>query len=365
VKLQELCSYLESVAPLAYQESYDNSGLLFGNPDTIIRGAIISLDCTEEVVDEAIKKGCNLVISHHPLVFKGLKRFTGSSYVDRTLIKAIKNDVAIYAIHTNLDNVTAGVNKALADKIGLHNLRILAPKSGILKKLVTLCPTQHADAVRTALFNAGAGQIGHYAQCSFNVAGEGTFTAQEGANPFVGSIGIPQTEAELRIEVLYPEHIEKTVLSALKEAHPYEEVAYFLQTLSNSHQEIGSGMIGELPEAQDALAVLQHIKSQLGVPVIRHTQLLEKKIKKIAICGGSGSFLLPNALAAGADMFVTADYKYHEFFDADKQVVIADVGHFESEQFTQMLLFETITKNFPNFALHLTEQVTNPIKYLI
>ena len=365
MKLQELCTYLESVAPLAYQESYDNSGLLFGNPETIIRGAVISLDCTEEVVDEAIKKGCNLVISHHPLVFKGLKRFTGSSYVDRTLIKAIKNDVAIYAIHTNLDNVTAGVNKALADKIGLHNLRILAPKSGILKKLVTLCPTQHADAVRTALFNAGAGQIGHYAQCSFNVAGEGTFTAQEGANPFVGSIGIPQTEAELRIEVLYPEHIEKTVLSALKEAHPYEEVAYFLQTLSNAHQEIGSGMIGELPDAQDALAVLQHIKSQLGVPVIRHTQLLEKKIKKIAICGGSGSFLLPNALAAGADMFVTADYKYHEFFDADKQVVIADVGHFESEQFTQMLLFETITKNFPNFALHLTEQVTNPIKYLI
>ncbi len=365
MKLQELCTYLESVAPLAYQESYDNSGLLFGNPETIIRGAVISLDCTEEVVDEAIKKGCNLVISHHPLVFKGLKRFTGSSYVDRTLIKAIKNDVAIYAIHTNLDNVTAGVNKALADKIGLHNLRILAPKSGILKKLVTLCPTQHADAVRTALFNAGAGQIGHYAQCSFNVAGEGTFTAQEGANPFVGSIGIPQTEAELRIEVLYPEHLEKTVLSALKEAHPYEEVAYFLQTLSNAHQEIGSGMIGELPDAQDALAVLQHIKSQLGVPVIRHTQLLEKKIKKIAICGGSGSFLLPNALAAGADMFVTADYKYHEFFDADKQVVIADVGHFESEQFTQMLLFETITKIFPNFALHLTEQVTNPIKYLI
>jgi dinuclear metal center YbgI/SA1388 family protein len=365
VKLQELCTYLESVAPLAYQESYDNSGLLFGNPNTIIRGAIISLDCTEEVIDEAIKKGCNLVISHHPLVFKGLKRFTGSSYVDRTLIKAIKNDVAIYAIHTNLDNVADGVNKALADKIGLRNVRILAPKSGILKKLVTLCPTQHAHAVRAALFNAGAGQIGHYAQCSFNVAGEGTFTAQDGANPFVGNIGIPQTEAELRIEVLYPEHLEKTVLSALKEAHPYEEVAYFLQTLSNSHQEIGSGMIGELPEAQDPLAVLHHIKSQLGVPVIRHTQLLEKKIKKIAICGGSGSFLLPNALAAGADMFVTADYKYHEFFDADKQVVIADVGHFESEQFTQMLLFETITKIFPNFALHLTEQVTNPIKYLI
>lgn len=365
MKLKELCTYLESVAPLAYQESYDNSGLLVGNPDTIIRGAVISLDCTEEVIDEAIKKGCNLIISHHPLVFKGLKRFTGSGYVDRTLIKAIKNDVALYAIHTNLDNVANGVNKALAEKIGLQNLRILAPKSGVLKKLVTLCPHQQADAVRAALFAAGAGQIGHYAQCSFNVAGEGTFTAQEGANPFVGNIGTPQKEAELRIEVLYPEHIEKTVLLALKATHPYEEVAYFLQTLSNSHQEIGSGMIGELPEAQDALAVLQHIKSQLGVPVIRHTQLVEKKIKKIAICGGSGSFLLPNALAAGADLFVTADYKYHEFFDADKQLIIADVGHFESEQFTQMLLFETITKNFPNFALHLTEQVTNPIKYLI
>ena len=365
MKLKELCTYLESVAPLAYQESYDNSGLLVGNPDTIISGAVISLDCTEDVIDEAIKKGCNLVISHHPLVFKGLKRFTGSGYVDRTLIKAIKNDVAIYAIHTNLDNVADGVNKALAEKIGLNNLQILAPKSGILKKLVTFCPTVHAEALRAALFAAGAGEIGHYAQCSFNVAGEGTFTAQEGANPFVGHIGIPQTEAEVRIEVIYPEHIEKTVLSALKAAHPYEEVAYFLQTISNAHQEIGSGMIGELPEAQEELSVLKYIQAQLGVPVIRHTQLLGKKIKKVAICGGSGSFLLPNALAAGADLFVTAAYKYHEFFDADKQLIIADVGHFESEQFTQMLLFETITKNFPNFALHLTEQVTNPIKYLI
>ncbi|MFM6953448.1 MAG: Nif3-like dinuclear metal center hexameric protein [Sphingobacteriaceae bacterium] len=365
MRLKELCSFLESFAPLAYQESYDNSGLLVGNPEMDIRGAIISLDCTEEVVDEAIRKGCNLVISHHPLVFKGLKRFTGSSYVDRTLIRAIKNDVALYAIHTNLDNVSEGVNKALAEKLGLRNVRILAPKSGILKKLVTLCPIEQASAVREALFAAGAGEIGHYAQCSFNVAGEGTFTAQDGANPFVGSIGVPQTESELRIEVLYPEPIEKTLLLALKQAHPYEEVAYFLQTLSNTHQEIGSGMVGELSEEQDALTVLQYIKSQLGVPVIRHTRLLSKKIKKVAICGGSGSFLLPNALAAGADLFVTADYKYHDFFDADKRLVIADVGHFESEQFTQTLLFETITKNFPNFALHLTEQVTNPVKYLI
>lgn len=365
MKLKELSTYLEELAPLAYQEAYDNSGLLVGHPDSTITGAIISLDCTEEVVEEAIQKGCNLVISHHPLVFKGLKRFTGTNYVDRTLIKAIKNDIAIYAIHTNLDHVFNGVNKALGEKLGLQNLQILAPKSGLLKKLSTYCPNEHVDSLKAALFAAGAGTIGNYAECSFSLLGEGTFTPQNGAQPVVGTIGKPELAAETKLELLYPKHLEGAVLLALKQAHPYEEVAYYLHELSNAHQEVGSGMIGDLTESTDEKTFLQFVKKQLGVPVIKHTKLLAKKIQKVAICGGSGSFLIPQAQAAGADLFITSDCKYHEFFDADNKMLLADVGHFESEQFTQTLLFETITKKFPNFALHLTEQVTNPIKYLI
>ncbi len=365
MKLKELISHLETLAPPAYQEAYDNSGLLFGDPEHTLTGAIISIDCTEEVVEEALQKGCNLIISHHPLIFKGIKRLSTSNYVERTLIKAIKSDIAIYAIHTNLDHVVHGVNKALGDKLGLQNLRILAPKSCLLKKLSTYCPTEHCDSLKNALFAAGAGQIGNYAECSFSLAGQGSFTPQKGAKPFVGTIGTRQVEAETKIEVMYPQHLERLVLQALKQNHPYEEVAYYLHELSNAHPEVGAGMIGELTEPQDEHTFLQLVKKQLGVPVIKHTHLLGKKVKKVAICGGSGSFLCAQAQAAGADLFITADYKYHEFFDADHKIVIADVGHFESEQFTQTLLFESITKKFPNFALHLTEQVTNPIKYLI
>ena len=365
MRLIEITNFLETLAPLAYQEDYDNSGLLVGHADQEITSAIISLDCTEAVLDEAIRKKANLIISHHPIVFKGLKQFNGKNYVERVVMKAIKHDIALYAIHTNYDNVLDGVNKALATKLGLQNLKILSPKSGILKKLVTYVPVAHAEGVRVAVFAAGAGHIGDYSECSFNQDGLGTFKANTAAKPFVGNIGEQHRESETRIEFLYPANAESNILKALFEAHPYEEVAYDLYSLGNTHPQVGSGMIGYLESEQNELDFLKLVKAKLGSAVIRHTALLGKKIKKVALCGGAGSFLLPRAIKSGADIFITADYKYHEFFDAEDQIVIADVGHYESEQFTQTLLFERIKEKFPNFALHLTEQNTNPVNYLI
>jgi hypothetical protein len=294
-----------------------------------------------------------------------MKRFNGKTYVERAVMKAIKNDVALYAIHTNFDNVLNGVNAKLCDVLGIRNCSILSPKPGILKKLVTYCPLANAEEVRTALFSAGAGHIGNYSECSFNSDGQGTFKAGEKTNAFVGEKGIRHQELETRIEVIYPAALEKQIVVALHLAHPYEEVAFEHYHLSNKNQDVGSGMIGSLGHDTDELEFLQHVKTKLNAKVIRHTALSDRKVKRVALCGGAGGFLLPQAISAGADVFITADYKYHEFFDADSKILIADVGHFESEQFTQLLLLELITEKFPNFALHLTEQSTNPINYLI
>ena len=365
MKLRELTFFLESLVPLALQEDYDNSGLIVGDPESELSGALISLDCTESVIDEAIACGFNLVISHHPIVFRGLKKFNGKSYVERVVMKAIKYDIALYAIHTNFDNVFEGVNRKICDKLGVISPMILKPKDGTLKKLVTFCPDADAEKVRQALFDAGAGWIGNYSECSYNNDGFGTFKAGEGADPFVGEIGKRHRESEIRIETIYPANIERKLISALFEAHPYEEVSYDLYPISNPHPQIGSGMIGNLESDQDELVFLNLIKEVLHAKVIRHTAIRGKKVRRVAVCGGSGSSLLGNAISAGADIFVTADFKYHEFFDAEGKVVIADVGHFESEQFTQDLLLELITEKFSNFALRLTTQNTNPINYLI
>lgn len=365
MKLAELTSYLESIAPLNYQEDYDNAGLIVGKPDMEIQQALVSLDCTEAVVDEAIATDCQVIISHHPIVFKGLKKFNGKTYVERVVEKAIKNDIALYAIHTNLDSVDTGVNARICETLGLQDLRILSPKGNLLKKLVTFVPTDHADKVRQALFNAGAGHIGNYSECSFNIDGAGTFKGNENTNPFVGEPGQGHIEKEVRIETIYPANLESKILMALFMEHPYEEVAYDLYPVTNQHPGVGSGMIGELSEAMDETAFLHHVKNKMQASVIRHTNLRGKNVKIVAVCGGSGSFLLKQAIAAGADVFVTADFKYHEFFDAEEKIVIADIGHFESERFTQNLLVEIIRKKFINFAVRLTEVNTNPIKYLI
>ncbi|CAM4193024.1 dinuclear metal center protein, YbgI/SA1388 family [Pedobacter westerhofensis] len=365
MRLALLIKHLEEYAPLNYQEDYDNSGLLTGDLNQEITGALVALDCVEEIVDEAIDKGCNLIITHHPIVFKGLKKLTGKNYVERVVLKAIKNNIALYAIHTNLDSVHNGVNGVICKRLGLKQPRILEPRSGLLKKLVTFCPTAQAGRVREALFAAGAGNIGGYSECSFNADGAGTFKAGPGTQPFAGEKGIQHQEAETRIETVFLIQNERKVLLALLENHPYEEVAYDIYPLENKLDSVGTGMIGWLEEEMEAAEFLALLKSRMNVTVIRHTRPTGKKIKKVAVCGGSGSFLLGHAIAAGADAFVTADFKYHEFFDADGKLVIADIGHFESEQFTSDLLIDIIREKFPNFAIRLTEHNTNPINYFI
>lgn len=365
MQLSDISNYLESIAPLAYQESYDNSGLLVGNPNMEIKKAIISLDCVEEVVDEAIREGANLVISHHPIVFSGLKKFNGNSYIERVIMKAIKHDIALYAIHTNLDNVKQGVNAKIAERLGLHNVQILAPKDGLLSKLQTYVPHDKVGEVRDALFAVGAGHIGNYSECSFNMEGYGTFKGNEYTNPYVGNKTERHIEPETKLELVFPSRLTSKILKALFTSHPYEEIAYDIISLENNHHEVGSGMIGELEKPISEHDFLNLLKSGLATKMVRHTQLLGKPIKKVAVCGGSGSFLLKNALSQQADAFVTADYKYHQFFDAEAKIVIADVGHFESEQFTMDLILEKIQKKFPTFAVCLTKCNTNPVFYSI
>ena len=364
MKLKELCKSLEQWAPLAYQESYDNSGLIVGDESQEISGVLVSLDCVENVVDEAISKGCNVIVSHHPIVFKGLKSFTGKNYVERTVIKAIKNDIALYAIHTNLDNVHTGVNKMLADKIGLINYKVLVPKKELIKQLITYVPKEKAEELREALFSVGAGSFGEYSDCSFSVSGMGTFKGSEKSNPVYGEKGIREEVEEERIEIIFPSYLESKLISTLKNNHPYEEVAYSVISIVNENQNVGSGMIGELSQAQNSLKFLQSLKIKLNAKGIRHTSLVEKNIKKVAICGGAGSFLLQAAIRSNADVFITGDFKYHEFFDAEEDIIIADVGHYESEQYTKDLIADFLSEKFPKFAVHLSEVNTNPINYL-
>jgi dinuclear metal center YbgI/SA1388 family protein len=365
MRLAILIKHLEAFAPLNYQEDYDNSGLLIGHPDQDIHGALVALDCTEAIVDEAIAQNCNLIITHHPIVFKGLKKLTGKNYVERVVLKAIRHNIALYAIHTNLDHVKYGVNGVISQRLGLKNIKILSPKGSLLKKLVTFCPTAQASVLRSALFEAGAGRISDYSECSFNTEGTGTFKGGEDTNAFVGEKDVQHHEPEIRIETVFLAQDERKVLLALFENHPYEEVAYDIYALENRLETVGAGMIGWLEEEMDGRDFLNLVKDRMDAVVIRHTKLLPKSIKKVAVCGGSGSFLLKDAIAAGADAFVTADFKYHEFFDADEKLVIADIGHFESEQFTSNLLIDIIQEKFPNFAIRLTEHNTNPINYFI
>ncbi len=361
--IKDIVSVLENLAPPVYSESYDNTGLLCGNRDWKCSGALITLDCIEPVIDEAISLGCNLVIAHHPIVFSGLKKITGSNYVERTIIKAIKNDIAIYAIHTNLDNVYQGVNFKICEKLGLKNTLILQPKRGVLSKLVTFCPKDKSAQVLDALFAAGAGEIGNYSECSFNLDGTGTFQANDKADPYVGEKGKRHYEPETRIEVIFESIKESSVMSALRKSHPYEEVAYYLTKLENEYQSVGSGMIGEFEKPVSQPEFLKMLSNAFNLKVIRHTAITNTEIMKVAVCGGSGSFLLKNALSAGVQAFITADFKYHQFFDADGRILIADIGHYESEQFTGEFIANELRKNLPTFALHLTKQHTNPVHY--
>lgn len=361
--IKDITNALEAFAPLSLQEDYDNSGLITGNSNAECTGVLFSLDCTEAVIEEAIQKKCNLVVAHHPIIFRGLKKLSGDSYVERTIISSIKKDVAIYACHTNIDNVIDGVNAKIAQKLGLKNIKILSPKSELLKKLVVFVPTANADAVREAMMANGAGNIGNYSHCSFNTDGTGTFMGNDETKPFVGEQNKLHKEPEVRIETIFEAQDQSRIVSAMISAHPYEEVAYDIYPLDNKHAKIGSGLIGELEKELPEKDFMSLVKRTFNIPTLKHTPLTNKNIKKVALCGGSGQFLLKNAISSKADTYITADFKYHEFFDADGKLLLLDIGHFESEQFTPEIFYEIITEKFPKFAIHLSKTHTNPVNY--
>ncbi len=361
--VQDVITILNDYAPLQYAEDFDNTGLLVGEATRKITGILVTLDTLETVVDEAIENNCNLIVSFHPIIFSGLKKLTGKTYVERTVQKAIKNDISIFAIHTALDNSWNGVNAKMCEVLGLNNRSVLLPKTQVIQKLTTYVPSGSAEMVRNALFEAGAGNIGKYSHCSFNIAGQGSFQGEEGSNPTIGVTGELHFENETQLNITFPAHLQSTVLKTLFKAHPYEEVAYEIITLENSHQQLGMGMIGELAEAVSEKEFLAILKSKFKTGCVRHSALNKKMIKKIAVLGGSGSFAIKTAKAQGADAFVSADFKYHDFFEAENKILLCDVGHYESEQYTKDLLVAVLTKKITNFAVVLSQTNTNPISY--
>lgn len=365
LRIHEIVSAFEQLAPSRLQESYDNSGLIVGDPQREVKKALLCLDSTEAVVDEAIAKGCDIIIAHHPIVFGGLKRFTGANYVQKAVVKAIRHDIAIYACHTNLDNVLkGGVNERIAQQLGLSVKGVLRPVGGVLMKLGVYVPMEYLEVVKEALFAAGAGNIGNYDECAFSHTGEGSFRPNESANPTIGVAGKREVLKEARLEVLVPMWLKERVTKALLEAHPYEEVAHDWLQLSNVSSEYGAGVVGELAEAMDSMSFLRHVKSRMGADVVKYTKCTVDTVKRVAICGGAGSFLIGDALRAGADAFVTSDVKYHEFFDAEERLLLCDIGHYESEKYTIDLFSSLLSTKFPKFATIFAETNTNPIDYL-
>ncbi|WP_417786522.1 Nif3-like dinuclear metal center hexameric protein [Tenacibaculum sp.] len=364
MQIKDVTNYIEQLAPLSYAEDFDNVGLLIGNYNTKVTGVLVTLDTLEETVDEAIANNCNLIVSFHPIVFSGLKKINGNNYVERVVLKAIQHNIAIYATHTALDNVNNGVSAKMGEVLGLENMKTLIPKKGIIKKLTTYVPFEEATNLREKLFESGAGNIGNYDNCSFNVEGKGSYRGNENSNPTVGEKGELMFEEETCITVTFDSYLEGKILSALFKNHPYEEVAYEVITLDNQNQHVGMGMIGELPSAMNEKDFLLFVKETFKTGCVRHSELLDKPIKKVAVLGGSGSFAIKNAMRAGADAYISADFKYHEFFKAEKRILLADVGHYESEQFTKNLLVDYLSKKFSTFAIILSEKSTNPIHYI-
>ena len=364
MKIKQILTILEEMAPLAYAEDFDNVGLLVGNQDNEATGVLVCHDALENVIDEAITKNCNLVVCFHPILFSGLKKITGKNYVERAVIKAIKNDIAIYAVHTALDNHQNGVNKIFCDALGLNNTKVLVPKQNFIQKLITYTTPENADKVRNALFEAGAGTIGNYDNCSFNSDGFSTYQGNENSNPVIGTKGeLTQTD-EIKIEVTFEKHLQSKILKALFSNHVYEEVAYEIYELQNQHQNIGLGMIGSLETPMSETEFLTFVKDKMQCGSIRHSALLNKNISKVAVLGGSGSYAIKNAIQAGADVYLTADLKYHNFYESENQILIADIGHFESERYTKNYIVDFLKEKITNFAIVLSEENTNPVKYL-
>jgi dinuclear metal center YbgI/SA1388 family protein len=363
IKHSEIVQLLSEIAPLRLQESYDNSGWQVGIPDENCTGVLFTLDCTLQVAEEAIEKNCNLIVSHHPLIFNGVKRLCDQDYVQKTLRFLIQNNIALYSAHTNFDSIFQGVNYKIAEKLGLKGKRVLREVDNTLLKLVTFVPSAHLEKVSESVFKAGAGHIGNYDYCAFTSEGQGTFRAGENSNPFVGKPNEIHREKETRFETILPVYCKEKVERALIESHPYEEVAFDFYPIKNTSSWYGVGLIGELDEEIRMSDFLVSVKGIFKVSSLRHTNFHTKTVKKVAICGGSGSFLLGDAINSGADVFLSADFKYHQFFDAENNIVILDIGHYESEQFTPELFYDVTRKKFPTFALHLSKVNTNPINY--
>ncbi len=364
MKIKQILTILEEMAPLAYAEDFDNVGLLVGDQESEATGVLVCHDALESVIEEAITKKCNLVVCFHPILFSGLKKITGKNYVERSILKAIKNDIAIYAIHTALDNHKNGVNKIFCDALGLKKTKVLVPKQNFIQKLVTYTIPENVEQVRNALFDAGAGKIGNYEDCSFNSQGIGTYMGNENSNPEIGERFEFVETPEIKIEVTFEKHLQNKILNTLFANHVYEEVAYEIYDLQNTHQNIGLGMIGELENPMSETEFLTFVKDKMQCGGIRHSALLGKSVSKVAVLGGSGSFAIKNAIQAGATMFLTADLKYHNFYEAENQIVLADIGHFESERYTKNYIVDFLKEKITNFAIVLSEENTNPVKYL-
>lgn len=364
MKIKEILQTIEQLAPLPLQESFDNSGVQVGDISQEAKGVVVCIDVTESVVDEAIALGCNLIVSHHPLAFRSFKSLTGKTYVERCMMKACKHDIVVYAAHTNLDNARNGINYYLAAMLDLQNVRILDPQKGKLLKLVTYVPHAYVETVRSAMFNAGAGCIGNYNSCSYGVKGEGTFRAEEGASPFCGEIGELHSEPETRVEVVLPSFRQNEVLRALISVHPYEEPAYDFYALENEWMQAGSGIVGTLPEAQDEEDFLYLVKDTFHLECIQHSACRGKEVRDVAICSGSGAFLIPKAIGYGADVFITGEAKYNDFYDVEDRILLATIGHYESEIYTKNIFFDLISKKYPTFAVYMSGADSNPVNYL-
>jgi dinuclear metal center YbgI/SA1388 family protein len=364
MKIKEICSFLDEAIPLSYQEDYDNAGLQLGDGENETASAILTIDITEAVLDEAAAANCGLIISHHPLIFSPIKKIAGRNQAERIISGAIKKNIAIYSAHTNLDMLEGGVSRKMAEKLSLKKVRVLSPLNKRLLKLVTFVPESHIEKVRDAVFGAGAGEIGNYDNCSYNVNGYGTFRGNEKTSPFAGERGKLHQEKEIRFETIILSHKKEDVIRALLDSHPYEEVAYDIYQLENQYTGAGLGCIGELPSPLSGMDFLIHLSGIFEALGIRYSPIPEKMIRTVALCGGAGIGLLGDAISSGADAFVTGDVKYHDFFRAEGKILLADIGHFESEKFTTEILYDLIIKKFPTFALRFSETNTNPINYL-
>lgn len=364
--INDILQVLEQWAPKTYQESYDNSGLIIGDANWTFKGSIICLDSTEEVIQEAIDRGANLVIAHHPILFRGLKRLTGTHYTERAVIKALKHDIAIYAIHTNLDNVRQGVNEEIADRIGMTatGRSILIPKANVLFKLEVMCPEHAVETVQEAVWASGAGKIGEYDRCSFDTEGQGKFRPTGTAKPAIGKVGKDEKVEEVKLDLIVPEHSLSSALKAMQASHPYEEVAHFITRLENVNQTLGSGLVGHLEKPMEPRAFMEMVRNEMKVGALKYTHYTGETIQKVAVLGGSGIFGLEAAKRSGAQAFITADVKYHEYFEADGDILLMDIGHYESEQFTQDLIQRVLQEKIPTFAHLLTRHSTNPVNYL-